>query len=134
MQQDDELQPTRMSFQEYLRLNEDHPRPVEYVAGVAYPRYGRSKRDNRISSNIGVALHSATDRTGCHAFMSQMRTHVADDTICYPDVVVTCDPADNDEWTLFQPCLIVEIVSPETAAIVALNGKRTFGCRLCWHI
>ena len=112
-----ERPPTPMSFDEYLRFNDEHHRPVEYVAGVAYPRYGRSKRHNRISMNIGLPLHDKTDETGCHVFMSQMRVHVAGDTICYPDVVVTCNPADNDEWTLFQPSLIVEIVSPETAEI-----------------
>jgi Uma2 family endonuclease len=106
-----------MSFDEYLRFNDNYPRPVEYVAGVAYPRYGRSVRHNRIGMNIGLPLHSRTAETGCHVFMSLMRVHVADDTICYPDIVVTCDPTDNDEWTLFKPSLIVEIVSPETAEI-----------------
>jgi Uma2 family endonuclease len=81
---------------------------------VAYPRHGRSKNHNRINIIIGLALHKSAR---CHAFMGLMRVHVADDTICYPDVVVTCDLADDDEWTLFHPCPIVEIESPETAAI-----------------
>jgi Uma2 family endonuclease len=114
MQLDTERQPAQMSFEEYLRFDEDYPRPVEYVAGVAYPRHGRSKHHNRINIIIALALHESAT---CHAFMSLMRVHVAGDTICYPDVVVTCDPGDNDEWTLFHPCLIVEIESPETEEI-----------------
>lgn len=106
-----------MSFEDYLRFNESYPRPVEYLAGVAYPRYGRSKHHNQISMNIVLPMHDTSEATGCRVLMSQMRVHVADDTICYPDVVVTCDPTDRDEWTLFNPRLIVEIESHETMEI-----------------
>jgi len=117
MDPDDALQPQPMCFDDYLQRDAEHPRPVEYVAGVAYPKYGRSMRHNRLTMNFGLPLHNRADETDCHAFMSLMRVHVADDTICYPDVVVTCDATDNDEWTLFRPCLIVEIESSETAEI-----------------
>ncbi|MDQ3801285.1 MAG: Uma2 family endonuclease, partial [Acidobacteriota bacterium] len=29
-----------------------------------------------------------------------------------PDIVVTCDPDDNDEYIVHQPLLIVEVISP----------------------
>jgi Uma2 family endonuclease len=117
MEPDYELQPRPMSFEEYLRFDAEHSRPVEYIAGVAYPRGSCTRRHNRINSNIAMALHDTAAELECHVFMSQMRVHVSEDTIAYPDVVVTCDAADNDEWTVFRPCLLVEIASRETAQI-----------------
>jgi Uma2 family endonuclease len=73
-----------------------------------------------------VALHESAN---CHTFMSLMRVQVADEAICYPDVVVTCDPADRDEWTLFHPCLIAEIESPATVEIDR-DAKRKAYCRM----
>jgi Uma2 family endonuclease len=35
----------------------------------------------------------------------------------YPDVVVTCDPEDNDEYFVRRPVLVVEVASPSTFAI-----------------
>ena len=111
------LLPTRMRFEEYLRFDAAQPRLVEYVAGVAYPRVDGTRRHNRININVTVTLHDAATEDGCHVYMSQMRVHVADDTVCYPDVLVACDPTDNDEWTIFRPCLIAEVSSRETVAI-----------------
>jgi Uma2 family endonuclease len=35
----------------------------------------------------------------------------------YPDVVVTCNPQDNQKFFLTDPCLVIEVLSPSTESI-----------------
>ena len=44
-----------------------------------------------------------------------MKVQVADDAILYPDVFVTCDPADLRTDMVFRaPKLVIEVLSPST--------------------
>ena len=46
-----------------------------------------------------------------------MKVQVADDTILYPDVFVTCDKADLSTEVIFRaPTLVIEVLSPATQA------------------
>src|SRR3989304_2012290 len=48
--------------------------------------------------NIAPALKEATKGGPCHVFMADIRLRVQrTQAYYYPDVVVTCDPADRDE-------------------------------------
>ena len=39
---------------------------------------------------------------------------VANDTVRYPDLAVTCDPVDDKADRILHPVLIVEVISPST--------------------
>lgn len=108
---DDEL----ISVEEYLRieealLDERH----EYVAGRLYAMVGATGRHNRIVVNTTTRLNLAALGTGCRVYSENMKLRTARDVIYYPDVVVTCDPTDNDSLMLARPCLVVEVLSPST--------------------
>ena len=46
-----------------------------------------------------------------------MKVQVAQDTVLYPDVFVTCDPADLATDMIFKaPMLVLEVLSPTTQA------------------
>ncbi len=67
-----------------------------------------------------AALHAQIAGGPCEAFLADMRTKVrANGLYTYPDVVVTCgegEMEDEHDDTLLNPTLIVEVLSPSTAA------------------
>jgi Uma2 family endonuclease len=48
---------------------------------------------------------------------SDMLLRINAATTYYPDVQVVCDPADTAQQYTTRPCLIVEVLSPSTAAV-----------------
>lgn len=79
---------------------------------------GASGRHVTISGNVFAALDDALEGTPCRAYMADMTVQAAEDeAYFYPDVLVTCDPADHraDQF-MRAPTLIVEVLSPATAA------------------
>lgn len=62
-----------------------------------------------------AALHGHLGGTGCRVFTSMMKLRVGDD-FYYPDVFVACDRSDAEPYFKRRPLLIVEVLSPETAA------------------
>lgn len=81
---------------------------------------GGTKSHNLITQNMTLALRAGLRGNGCQVFMEDVRLAVQDDFhYTYPDVVVSCDPADRrDPYLVRQPVLIVEVLSPSTAEYV----------------
>src|SRR5207237_1346998 len=88
-----------------------------YVAGAIYEMTGASRRHAQIVANILVRLRPATRGTPCQVYVNDVKVRAAHDIIYYPDVVVTCDANDTDEYLVNTPCLVVEVASPSTAMI-----------------
>jgi Uma2 family endonuclease len=76
-----------------------------------------SKSHNLIAQNIALALRGSLRGKGCQVFLEDVRLVVQEKTIyVYPDVLVTCDPADRrDNYLVRSPVLIAEILSPSAA-------------------
>ena len=71
-----------------------------------------------ISGNAFALLKNHLRGTGCRVYMSDMKVRVKQDTaFFYPDVMVTCDPADlQRSHYKHAPTLIIEVLSPSTEA------------------
>jgi Uma2 family endonuclease len=68
-------------------------------------------------SNLNRRLSEALDGSPCQVFAETMKVQIADDTILYPDVFVTCDKADLATDQIFRaPQVVVEVLSPSTQA------------------
>ena len=107
-----------LSVDEYLEGELTSEVRHEYVAGVAYAMVGTSRRHNRIAGNLLTHLRAAARGSPCQVFMSDLKVRVPTaDAFYYPDIAVTCDPGDDQEYYLERPCLIVEVLSPHTEAI-----------------
>lgn len=90
----------------------------EYVAGQVYAMAGASEAHNTIALNLASRLREHLRGGPCRVFISDMKVRVeAADAFYYPDVLVTCDPADAGQYVKERPCLIVEVTSPSTAMI-----------------
>jgi Uma2 family endonuclease len=107
-----------ISHQEYLAGEQCSNIRHEYLAGQVFAMAGAEEKHNRISLNIAFHLRAAARGKPCGVFISDMKLRVEpSDAYYYPDVMVTCDPTDNESLYKRSPCLIVEVLSPTTESI-----------------
>jgi Uma2 family endonuclease len=108
----------RISVEDYLEGEKISEIQHEYIDGEVYAMSGASKRHNLISINLHNRIARRLRGSSCAVFLLQVKVYVeAHNAFYYPDVVVTCDAQDNDEYVIHSPRLIVEVLSPSTEAI-----------------
>jgi Uma2 family endonuclease len=106
-----------VSVEEYLEGERGSQLRHEYVEGHVYAMAGASDDHNRIAGNIFSFLHSALRGKLCEPFISDMKAKIPAQfasAFYYPDVMVACDPTDQEKYYREHPVVIVEVLSPET--------------------
>ena len=90
----------------------------EFVGGELFTRTGVEDRHITVAGNLCMALRQHLSGSPCRTYMSDMRLSVATlGGYFYPDVMVTCSTNDlASPMTKSEPKLIVEVLSPSTAA------------------
>ena len=102
-----------MSLGEFLAWERQQPQRYEYAGGVATMMTGGSLDHSTIASNLWTALRDSLRGSVCRAFRGDTKI-VANNSIRYPDLSVTCTPVRGDEDTVLEPVLVVEVISPST--------------------
>ncbi len=105
-----------LSAEEYLEREKRAELRHEYVGGYLYALAGASRRHNMISINILRQLADAAEGGPCRVYIENVKLQVADDIIYYPDLMVACGDEPEDAYVEREPCLVVEVVSPNTEA------------------
>ncbi len=106
-----------MSVEDFLTFESAAPGRHEYVDGQVFAMVGSTMRHNIISSNIQSILQTQLRGGSCRAFISDVKVRVeATNSFYYPDVVVSCKPLDTSGTVVTEPVLLVEVLSPSTAA------------------
>ena len=110
--------------EDYLLLEAKAEFKHEYLDGVIYGWQGEgplgmaggSVQHGQVILNIALSLKVQLQGTGCMVLATEVRVHKKDKSAYfYPDVVVTCSPADRAQNThLTEPSLVVEVLSPST--------------------
>lgn len=111
-----------LSPEEYFEGERQAEIKHEYVAGQVYAMVGTSKAHNLIAGNLYVRLRQHLDGGPCKVYMSDVKVRAAD-AFYYPDVLVTCDPAERDRYVSSHPVLVVEVASPSTEIRDALDKR-----------
>lgn len=111
---------TYLTPEEYLAWERKQPFKNEYHKGQIIAMSGASRSHNRITLDTATQLNIQLMNSECEVFASEMRVRTSP-TISYyhPDVIVVCDePRFEDDTfdTLLNPILVVEVLSPSTAA------------------
>ena len=102
----------------YLASESHSPVKREFVVGEVYAMAWATARHNRISLNVATRLDTATRGTPCEVFIADMKVKVeAHRAFYYPDVLLACEPGDDQPLYRTSPCLIVEVLSLSTAGI-----------------
>jgi Uma2 family endonuclease len=111
----------KYTLEEYLEFDKNSEERYEYFDGEVFAMAGGSPNHARISGNVYSTLQSKLRGGRCEAFNSEMRIMVPLALpYRYPDASVVCGEPIFDEidgqQMLVNPILIVEVLSPSTAA------------------
>jgi len=108
------------TLDEYLALEELSNVKHEYLDGEIHAMAGGTPEHGAIAARVIAALVERLRGSGCTTYSSDVRVRVAaTGLLTYPDVSVVCgeperDPVDPN--ALANPVLLVEVLSPSTAA------------------
>jgi Uma2 family endonuclease len=109
---------TRLTPEEYLRIERAAEWRSEYVDGEMFAMSGASPQHALITGNLVRELSNDLHKGPCKTYPIDLR--VATDPqrhYTYPDVVVACEPlefVDGRRDTITNPTLIVEVLSKST--------------------
>lgn len=117
---------TFITAEEYLARERAAEYKSEYLNGEIFAMAGASRLHNLIAGNIYGELYIQLKNRSCNVYPSDMRLKVSGTGLCtYPDVMVVCGEEqfdDDEEDTLLNPILIVEVLSNSTERYVR-GGK-----------
>ena len=108
------------TVEEYLEGERKSEVRHEYVAGEVYAMAGASRTHNIIAGNIYAMVKAALRGGGCQTFVEGVKVRIrtrGETRFFYPDVFVSCDPRDTDEYFSDYPSIIFEVLSPDTARL-----------------
>ena len=108
-----------ISPEDYLEGEQVSPIKHEYRRGHVYAMVGAKKPHIVIASNLIKMLGNHLNDSPCLVLTSDIKVRVEEaDCYYYPDVAVTCDQRDinSTEDFILYPSLIIEVLSPSTAA------------------
>lgn len=112
--------PEFYTSEEYLEFERQAETRHEFLDGEIYEMAGANRRHNRISVNVVRLLDSQLLERDCNIYGSDMRVKIsAAEKYTYPDVVAVCGEElfeDENEDTLLNPMLIIEVLSKSTEA------------------
>lgn len=114
------VEPYPLTFEEYLELEANSQIRHEYLAGEIFAMCGVTPRHNRIASRLHSAFRDHLKGGPCESYMSDVAVKLRmsrDDYAYYPDVMVVCGREKGEERFFTDPKLIVEVLSPSTAAV-----------------
>ena len=107
----------KLSFDAFLAWENEQVERHEFHRGEVFLMVGARRVHARVVMNLARALGNALAGTPCQVFSESAKVSPADDTLLYPDVFVTCDPADLRTDMIFRaPKLVVEVLSKSTQA------------------
>lgn len=108
----------KLTVEEYLEAEKDGTVRHEYIDGEIYAMSGESKRHNLVTNNLNASLRQRLRGGPCQVFIVDVKVYIRSvNVFYYPDIVVACDPADDHEYYVTRPVLVVEVESPSTSAI-----------------
>ncbi len=111
----------KYTLEEYLELDKNSEERYEYFDGEVFAMAGGSPDHARLSGGVYALLERKLEGRDCEAFNSEMRIKVPKALpYRYPDASVVCgEPVFEEidgQQMLVNPILIVEVLSPSTAA------------------
>lgn len=107
-----------ITVEEYLGDEETSNDRCEYVAGEVFDLDEPSEAHCLLAENVAARLREHLRGNMYWVFVSYMKVQIeAADAFYYPDVMVTRESLSATQDFKRQPCLIIEVLSPNTAMI-----------------
>jgi Uma2 family endonuclease len=105
-----------VTVEAYLELEERSENRHEYVDGQLLAMAGETGEHEDIVFNIVTALRPIAQAKGCRLRGPSVKLRVSGRRYRYPDVYIVYAPRSNDPRLEENPCFIIEVISPNTAA------------------
>jgi Uma2 family endonuclease len=102
-----------MSVGEFLAWEREQPEPHEFSDGIIKMMTGGSLDHSTIASNLWTAIRAQLRGGVCRAFRGDAKV-IANNSVRYPDLSVTCSSVRGNDDIVVEPVLVVEVVSPST--------------------
>jgi Uma2 family endonuclease len=102
-----------MSLDEFLAWEREQPERYEYAGATIKMMTGGSLDHSTIASNFWTALRDRLRGSACRPFRGDTKV-IANASIRYPDLSVTCTPVRGNDDVVVEPVLVIEVVSPST--------------------
>jgi Uma2 family endonuclease len=102
-----------LTLEQYLELESKSDVRHEYVGGRAFAMVGSTEAHNLRTGNVNALLRAIAQEKGCRAYTADMKLKI-EQSVYYPDVMVTCDPYAGKSLYKEAPCVVVEVLSPST--------------------
>jgi Uma2 family endonuclease len=108
----------KLTPEEYFVWEEQQLERHEYLDGEVYAMSGGTINHGDIALNFGTLLKTHMRGRGCKTLNSDCRVNIfGTNKYVYPDLSITCDERDKTTTQyITHPCLIVEVLSPNTEA------------------
>jgi Uma2 family endonuclease len=108
----------RISFEEFLRLEELNASKHEWLDGIVYMMAGGTFEHGRIVDNLLVTLRQRLEGRPCQPYSGNFLVRTPSGLGAYPDVMVFCgeiqgDPADPRRAAT-NPTVLIEVLSEST--------------------
>ncbi len=105
----------KLSLDDFLTWENAQIDRHEYHQGEVFAMVGSRRTHGTVIANLFRQFGNRLEGTPCRVFGESMKVQIADDTILYPDIFVTCDRADLSTEMIFRaPVLVIEVLSPTT--------------------
>jgi len=108
------------TFRDYLTHEEASNTKHEYLDGQIYAMAGGTPEHSALIASVTTHLSNQARGGPCRVHMSDLRVRVLETGLAtYPDVAVICGGWQRDaedERTILNPTVIVEVLSPSTEA------------------
>ena len=117
----------KLTVGEYLAFERTSMKKHEYYQGEVFLMQGHgealamsgaARRHNIVFANLFIAMGNALRGKPCQPYGPDMRMNIPENTLfTYPDISVYCNELTNapdDEETVSNPTVIIEILSPST--------------------
>ena len=113
----EEYETRRCTVPEYMALEEKAEIRHEFFEGEVFAMAGTSTTHNTLVLNCALALRAGLRGQACRVFAESVQLAVEQGRYYnYPDVLVTCAPADLvAQRTVEAPVLLIEVLSKSTA-------------------
>ena len=107
-----------LTAEEYLEFDRNSEFRNQYIYGEVAPRVGGTPWHSLISGNAVYEFRNRFSAHGCRVFDSSLRVCLNRKTsYAYPDTTVVCgelEYSDEEEDTVSNPKIVVEVLSPTT--------------------
>jgi Uma2 family endonuclease len=105
--------PRPWTVEDFLAFEAEQEERYEFVDGVVRMMTGASAAHSALKLNLAIALRNAVRGGSCRVDVDDLKV-VTGDAVMYPDVLVTCVPVGPDDDRVYEPTVVVEVLSPTT--------------------